>query len=207
VNVVFDLAGVIVSYDEAAVVTNAFRDPAAQDTVRAAIIGHSDWRALDRGTLSEQDAIIRAARRTGLPAADIAAFMKQIYSAWVTIPETVDLLYRVRSSGHRLFCLSNMHAGSIDYMEQVYSFWEVFAGKIISCHVHSIKPEREIYTQLLNRYGLECSDTVFIDDTEINLEAAAQLGLRAIKFQNPAQCESELRALGCIYRTCIMQMV
>jgi hypothetical protein len=39
---------------------------------------------------------------------------------------------------------------------------------------------------------------VFIDDTEVNLTAAAQFGMRTIKFESPAQCERQLQVLGCI---------
>ena len=114
------------------------------------------------------------------------------------IPGTVDLLYRVHANGHSLFCMSNMQAASMAYLEQTYAFWEVFAGRIISCQVQLIKPEPAIYAYLLETYGLEGSQTVFIDDTAVNLEAAAQFGIQTIKFENPGQCERQLQALGCI---------
>jgi putative hydrolase of the HAD superfamily len=67
-----------------------------------------------------------------------------------------------------------MHAASIAYLEQTYAFWAVFTGVVISCRVQLIKPEPAIYAYLLEQYGLEASQTVFIDDTVVNLEAAAQ---------------------------------
>jgi putative hydrolase of the HAD superfamily len=173
-NIVFDLAGVVVTYDQAALIAEVFPDRAMHATVRADLIGHVDWLALDRGTLSQQDAIVRAAHRTGLSATDIAQFLEQMSAAWVTIAGTVDLLHRLHAKGSRLFCLSNMHAASIAYLEQTYAFWAVFTGVVISCRVQLIKPEPAIYAYLLEQYGLEASQTVFIDDTVVNLEAAAQ---------------------------------
>ena len=61
-----------------------------------------------------------------------------------------------------------------------------------------IKPEPAIYVYLLQQYGLEASQTVFIDDTVVNLEAAAQLGIQTIQFENPVQCARQLQALACI---------
>jgi putative hydrolase of the HAD superfamily len=197
-NIVFDLAGVVVNYDQAALIAEVFPDPAMHATVHADILGHVDWLALDRGTLSLQDAIVRAARRTGLSQAAVAAFLQQVPPAWRANPGTVDLLYRLKAKGHPLFYLSNMHIASIEHLEHAYLFWEVFAGRVISCRVHLLKPEPAIYAYLLERYGLEGPHTVFIDDTAVNLEAAAQFGLPPIKFEHPAQCERELRALGCI---------
>jgi putative hydrolase of the HAD superfamily len=142
-------------------------------TVRADILGQVDWLALDRGTLFLQEAIVRTARRTGLSKAPVAAFLQQVPPAWRANPGTVDLLYRLQAKGHPLFCLSNMHVASIESLENAYPFWEVFAGRVISCRVHLLKPELAIYAYLLAQYGLEGHHTVFIDDTEANLEATA----------------------------------
>jgi putative hydrolase of the HAD superfamily len=197
-NIVFDLAGVVVRYDQAALIAKVFPDSTMHATVRADIIGHADWLALDRGTLSERDAIARAADRTGLSTTDIAHFFVQMSAAWVPIAGTVALLQRLHTQGHPLFCLSNMHVASIAYLEETYAFWGVFTGVVISCRVQLIKPEPAIYAYLLAQYGLEASQTVFIDDTAVNLEAAAQLGIQTIQFENPGQCAGQLRALGCI---------
>jgi putative hydrolase of the HAD superfamily len=195
-NVVFDLGGVVVTWEPEVLIAKVFADPAVQALVRTEIIGHADWLALDRGTLPPQDAIVRAAQRTGLPADDVAALLRQVPPALVAIPGTVDLLYRLKAQGHTLFCLSNMHVASIEHLERAYTFWEVFSGRVISCRLHLCKPEPAIYAHLLETYGLDAAHTVFIDDTEVNLTAAAQFGLRTIKFASPAQCERQLRALG-----------
>jgi putative hydrolase of the HAD superfamily len=197
-NIIFDLAGVVVNLDFSALIATVFPDPTVQAAVHAAIYSHADWLALDRGTLSLQDAIGRAAHRTGLSEVVVAAFLQQVPPAWRPNPGTVDLLYRLKAKGHPLFCLSNMHVASIDHLENAYPFWEVFAGRVISCRVHLLKPEPAIYAYLLEHYGLEGPQTVFIDDTEVNLGAAAQFGIHTIKFENPAQCERQLQALDCI---------
>ena len=69
---------------------------------------------------------------------------------------------------------------------------------VISCRIHMVKPDPEIYEYLLNEYGLIAGETVFIDDTDINLNAASKFGIKPIKFENPLQCEYELKTVGCI---------
>jgi len=197
-NIVFDLGGVVVKWEPEVIIAKAFADPVVQAKVRTQIIGHADWLALDRGTLPWQDAIVRAAQRTGLSEADVAEFLQRVPPELVAIPGTVDLLYRLKAQGHTLYCLSNMHVAFIDHLEKSYTFWEVFAGAVISCRLHLCKPEPAIYTHFLETYGLDGADTVFIDDTDVNLSAAAQFGMRTVKFESPAQCESQLQALGCI---------
>jgi putative hydrolase of the HAD superfamily len=91
-----------------------------------------------------------------------------------------------------------MHFASIDYLERAYDFFDVFTGKVISCRLNLCKPEPKIYSHLLETYGLNAADTVFIDDVEVNLTTARQMGIQTIRFENPRQCTDELRAIGCI---------
>lgn len=197
-NVVFDLGAVVLTWEPDAIIASVFADPGTQHVVRSEILRHSDWLALDRGTLTLQDAVARGASRTGLSGADVARFFQQVPPALVPIPGTLALLYRLKASGHRLFCLSNMHVASIEHLERAYGFWEVFEGVVISCRVNLIKPEPAIYAYLLEKYRLRGEETVFVDDMEVNLAAAAKFGIRTIRFAHPAQCESELRALGVV---------
>ena len=198
VNIVFDLGGVVVTWEPKAIIAKVFADPIVQALVQTEILRHGDWLALDRGTLSWQEAVRRGAQRTGLSEAEVAALLQQVPPALVAIPGTVDLLYRLKAQGHTLFCLSNMHVASIAHLEQAYTFWDVFTGVVISCRLHVCKPEPAMYAYLLETYGLEGAHTVFIDDTEANLAAAAQFGMHTIKFESPAQCERQLQVLGCI---------
>jgi putative hydrolase of the HAD superfamily len=91
-----------------------------------------------------------------------------------------------------------MHVASIEHLEQAYTFWEVFKGAVISCRLHLLKPEPAIYAHLLETYGLAGPDTVFIDDMEVNLRAAATFGIHTIQFTDAAQCARQLQALGCL---------
>lgn len=197
-NVVFDLGGVVVTWEPERIIASVFADPAARVLARDQIIGHPDWVELDRGTLARPEAIRRAALRSGLPEASVEAFLRQVPPALVPIPATVDLLHRVKAAGRPLYCLSNLHRASLDHLERACTFLEVFDGAVISCRVQLCKPEPAIYRHLLDAYGLDGADTVFIDDLDANLAAAAKFGIRTIRFEHAAQCERELRALGCL---------
>lgn len=197
-NIVFDLGGVVVRWEPQALISDVFTDPDVRKVVYEKFVGHPDWIALDRGTLTPEDAAARAARRTGLSEHEIGHFLRQVPPALVANPETVDLLYRLKAQGHSLFCLSNMHHASIEHLEKAYTFWQVFSGKVISCRLHLCKPEPAIYTYLLDTYALVPSQTIFVDDVEVNLTAARRFGVQTVRFQSPSQCHRRLKAFGCL---------
>jgi len=195
-NLIFDLGGVVVRWDPAAIIAGVFQDEKLRARVREGVFAHPDWLELDRGTLDRGDAIRRAAQRLAMPEAEIRRLLVAVPPSLTPIAETVDLLYRLKARGYPLYCLSNMHFASIEHLEREQRFFEVFKGSVISCRLNLCKPEPAIYEHALKANGLKASDTVFIDDVDVNIAAAAKVGIRAIQFRNTAQCERELRALG-----------
>ena len=185
-------------WEPEALLARTFDDPAVCEIVHREFIDHPDWLELDRGTLAPEDAVARAARRTGLMDHLIAGLLNKVPSSLVAIPETVELLYRLKAQGHALYCLSNMHLASIEYLERTQTFWDAFSGKVISCRVNLCKPEAGMYGHLLETFRIDAASAVFVDDVEVNLAAARQFGIRTIRFENSAQCAGQLKVLGCI---------
>ena len=191
-NIVFDLGGVVFNWQPDAIVRSLFEDPKTRDLARNEIIGHADWIELDRGTITLSQAMERAAARTGLRLRDIERLFEAVPQFLTPIEATIELIHRLGNTHNSLFVLSNMHLASIAYLEEHHDIWGVFDGIVISSRIQMVKPERQIYEYLLNRYQLDPAETVFIDDLPENLEAAASLGIRTIRFIDSAQCERDL---------------
>ena len=188
----------MVRWEPKALISEVFADLEVRRLVYDKFVGHPDWIELDRGTLTPVDAAARAAQRTGLSQGEVLDFLQRVPGALTAIPDTVKLLYCLRSRGHRLYCLSNMHLASIEHLEKAYTFWDVFSGKVISSRLNLCKPEPEIYTHLLETYQLNPTKTVFIDDLDVNLTAARQFGIQTIRFESPYQCANQLTTLRCV---------
>lgn len=197
-NIVFDLGGVVVLWQPDRIIGRMFDDKQTQEIVKTEIFEHPDWLDLDKGILDTSGAIERGATRTKLPDAIIRELFQQIPLSLKPVLGTLNLIRSVRRNGHKVFALSNIHLASIEYIERAYSFLDLFDGVVISSRIHKVKPDAEIFEYLLNKYGLVAEETVFIDDTEDNLVGAAKLGIQPIRFENPDQCEEELKRMGCI---------
>ena len=198
-NIIFDLGGVVFNWEPVKLIADTFENQNIHNVLLTKIFKHEDWIELDRGTLAEQAAIKRGSERTGLPESEISRLLQAVPPFLTPIEESVKLIRRLKNYNNKLYALSNMSHASIDYLEQTYSFWELFDGRVISCRVHKVKPEAEIYHHLIDTYKLDVYNTVFIDDTEINLKTAHELGIKTINFENPQQCQRELSLLGCLF--------
>ena len=81
-----------------------------------------------------------------------------------------------------------------DYLKdrKVFSFFE---GRIISALEHTIKPEKEIYQILFDRYHLVPEETLFVDDLIANIEAAHALGIQTVHFTDRIAAVEKIREL------------
>ncbi|MBN2012792.1 HAD family phosphatase [candidate division KSB1 bacterium] len=192
-NIVFDLGGVVFHWNPKQIIEDVFEDLEIQEKIMAEVFRHDDWILLDKGLLDNNDAIHRAAARTGASPADISRLMNNVPHALIPNEETLALIKHIKSHNeHKLYVLSNMHTASINHLERQYSCWDLFDGQVYSCRVRMAKPELGIYQYLLKSYNLNPQETVFIDDMQENLTAAANVGIQTIQFINPQQCERNL---------------
>jgi putative hydrolase of the HAD superfamily len=194
-NVIFDLGGVVIEWNPDRILAGYYADPEMRTIMKTALFLHPDWLQLDRGTLHEADLLVRAAGRTGRPAAELSGLLDAMRESLHTKAETVALLEKLSARNVPLYCLSNMSSDIFAYLRGRHSFWGVFRGIVISGDIQMVKPEREIFEFLLQRYGLVAAQTVFVDDNASNIEAARELGIHPVWFKNARQCELELDEL------------
>jgi 2-haloacid dehalogenase len=112
------------------------------------------------------------------------------------IEGTVAILRELRGAGLRTYALSNWSAETFTITKPLYPFLADMDGILISGEVGVGKPDPAIFREFLTRFGLAAGATVFIDDHQPNLAAAAALGLRAIRFTDPDRLRADLRNVG-----------
>lgn len=193
-NVVFDLGGVLIAWRPQEIIDSFYEDPELRAAVRRDAFQHPDWLEMDRGTLDEPALCERFAARLKRPAAEMAALFEHVRASLVPVPATVALVERLRERGYPLYVLSNMSMPMFRHIER-FAFFRLFTGKVISGAINLVKPERAIYEHLVQSFGLDARETVFIDDLPANVSAAREVGLAAIRFEDVGQCERDLEPL------------
>jgi 2-haloacid dehalogenase len=71
-----------------------------------------------------------------------------------------------------------------------------FDGIVVSGEEKTRKPFAEFYKILLDKYGLDPFQTIFIDDNLRNIKGAEAIGMIGIHFHNPSQLKDELEEFG-----------
>ena len=112
------------------------------------------------------------------------------------VPGTVGVLAELRDHGVPLYGLTNMPAEAMPWLRDTYPFLAWFQGIVVSGEERLVKPDPAIFELLLDRFRLAPEETVFVDDVERNVDAAAALGIRAVRFDSAEQLRAELTGLG-----------
>jgi putative hydrolase of the HAD superfamily len=126
--------------------------------------------------------------------------LEQIYEwdieMWANVnARMVAWLGQLRQGGIKTGLLSNMHPAMISHLRENFDWLDLFDFKTFSAEVRLIKPDAAIYEHTLRGLGVKPEETLFVDDREINVQAARELGIRAVRFQSIEQLREELEAM------------
>ncbi|MGI8945433.1 MAG: HAD family hydrolase [Thermoleophilaceae bacterium] len=112
-------------------------------------------------------------------------------------PEMIAYMADLRGRGLRMALLTNnVREWEATWRAMLPELDDIFEHVVDSAFVGMRKPEPEIYTLTVERLGggITPADCVFVDDMEINCEAARSLGMTAVVFENVAQARVEVEA-------------
>ena len=112
------------------------------------------------------------------------------------IDATVVLLERLAAGGVPLYAITNYPAQAFPWAQQRFPFMALFRDIAVSGYERIMKPEAELFRILFRRNNLVPEQTIFIDDSIKNVDAARTLGMHGIHFGSPEALERELVELG-----------
>lgn len=195
--VVFDLGGVLIDWNPRHLYRKLFgADEAAMEAFLAQVCNMAWNEQQDRGR-SWDEAVADAIAQHPGHASNIRAYRDR----WPemlrgAIDGSVAILESLKARGVRVLALTNWSAETFPVALARFPFMQWFDGIVVSGQERMMKPEPEIFRLLIARYRLLPAATVFIDDTQVNVDAAVSEGLRALRFVEPGQLRRDLEALG-----------
>jgi epoxide hydrolase-like predicted phosphatase len=155
--------------------------------------------ALERGQISEVEFARRLEEQLD-GRFDLARLRQLTFERLEPNPPMIDYVASLRERGLRTALLTNnVREWEPLWRSKLPELDRIFEVVVDSAFVGMRKPEPEIYELTLQRLGgrLSAAECVFLDDLEVNCEAARALGMTAVRYDDPGQAIAALEsALG-----------
>lgn len=196
-NIVFDVGNVLVNYRWRELMDDLGLSKDLQNVFEKKVFGNPFWIELDRGVLDENDVIAKIR-------AENSAYDKEFDLIWENRDKLVEpydytlkMIDTLKERGFRVYLLSNYPVSLFELHTECgrFPFLDKVDGKVVSGFIKLVKPDREIYEYLLNKYHLISEECVFLDDRRENVEAAKNIGMNGIIFEGYGQAWKELEVM------------
>jgi 2-haloacid dehalogenase len=194
--VIFDFGGVLIDWNPRHLYRKLIDDEEEMEHFLATVCTPS-WNEQQDGGRPLSEATALLADRFPQQIDLITAY----YDRWTEMVKgpmepSIAVLAELHERGVPLYGLTNWSAETYPYVEGRYDFMDWFDGIVVSGRERMKKPDEDIFRLLLDRYDLDASDTVFIDDNLANIATARRLGIHGIPFTTPEQLRRDLAGYG-----------
>lgn len=194
-NVILDIGDVLVRSDFKCFFKKQGYDDAMVLRLSKATFLSPAWRELDRGVWS-MDEIMNAFVRNDPGIEDALRSVFRNTEGFIRqFPYAESWIQSLKASGLRVYCLSNLSGLIYDGCAGELGFLRMVDGYILSWRERLAKPDPQIYCLLLDRYSLRAEESIYIDDSETNVLAAVNQGMKGIVFQSKQQAEHEIQRI------------
>lgn len=196
-NVIFDFGGVLVDWNPRYLYRDYFQNENEMEYFLKYICS-PEWNLeQDRGRPLSEGIVLLQSK---FP--EFHSMIELFYDKWEPMlksgnAKTIDLLYKLKKK-YKIYGLSNWSAETISIAYKKFSFFKEFDGIVISGQEKMIKPNKQIYHLLLDRYNLNIEETIFIDDEINNIKAAKEIGLYTIHYESANKLEDSLSEINMI---------
>lgn len=194
-NVVFDVGGVLTTYHATDYFLRKGYDAALAERLCKATQMNEHWKEFDRNVLTEAE--IHARFQAAAPGiADIIPEALGNHAGIVSRRDAaIPWIQSVKDMGRNVYVLSNFSTYAYESNRDALDFEPLMDACYWSFQHQQIKPEIACYLDMLYTFGIDPAESVFIDDTQYNLDAAARVGLHTLHYVTQEQAEADLREM------------
>jgi 2-haloacid dehalogenase len=112
------------------------------------------------------------------------------------MPGSLELVERLDAAGVPLFAITNFGHEFWEGFRPTQPIFDRFQGVIVSGTEKLMKPDPAIYRLALDRFGIDPTGALFIDDVAANVAGAESVGIAGHLFTGAAMLENDLVRRG-----------
>ena len=194
ITIIFDLGGVLIDWNPEYLYLDIFGGDRVKMNDFFELVCTMDWN-------ENQDAGYPLAQATEDRIAlfpEYEILIKKYYGQWEemlgeAISGSVQVLKKlIDNPKFRVVALTNWSAETFPVALKRFDFLHWFEGIVVSGTEKTRKPYSEIYQITLDRFNIDPSEALFIDDNLRNIKGSKALGINGIHFSTPEELIKDL---------------
>ncbi|WP_288177438.1 HAD family hydrolase [Streptococcus pneumoniae] len=196
-NIIFDLGNVLIEWNKEKILSKICKNDLEYNLFNKFVFQSNLWIDLDNGKISLEFLENQLIDEMGHQYQDQIHELVWNWFNYVDLyDEVYELIKQLKKKNFQIYVLSNTSSILHILLDSVLSkVSSVLDGYVISCEVKMMKPQKEIYLSLVNKYQLDIKDCIFLDDLEENVEAARTLGIKAFQIKERKEISNILKDL------------
>lgn len=196
-NIIFDLGNVLIEWNKEKILSKICKNDLEYNLFNKLVFQSNLWIDLDNGKISLEFLENQLIDEMGHHYRDqIHELVWNWFNYVDSYDEVYELIEQLKKKNFQIYVLSNTSSIFHILLDSVLSkVSSVLDGYVISCEVKMMKPQKEIYLSLVNKYQLDIKDCIFLDDLEENVEAARTLGIKAFQIKERKEISNILKDL------------
>ena len=192
-NIIFDIGNVLAHFRGYDLLQDLGLQGEVLHTVAdATIYSGAMWNEFDRSLIPDEEVIAGCVAKAPQYEKEIHLLFDNICDIAREYPYAQEWIRSLKVRGYQVYLLSNYGRSAFAATKSSLGFISLVDGMVISYEVQAVKPEREIYETLFERYGLVPEECVFLDDREENVRAGESFGMHGIVVKDKDEAEKEL---------------
>lgn len=166
------------------------------EKVANATVRNQEWNEFDKGLVSVEEIIDIFAKE----APEYRSYIAKIFEDPTKMIDQYDYakpwIKELKDRGYKVYILSNWSMPTYHAcLDNELDFLPLVDGAVFSFQEHVIKPDKKIFEIICDRYKINPSEAVFLDDNEANVISSREFGLNTIHFKSYEQGRAELEEL------------
>lgn len=181
-NIIFDVGMVLIDFCWEKYCRNLGFDETVIQEFGKNMISSVYWDMLDEGIIEQQDAIQEFVKRMPQYKQEIEIFWENPEGLVEEYNFAAPMISRLKDKGYYVYLLSNYPINMYELHWPAFSFSTMVDGYVVSAFEKLKKPDLAIYRLLCERYNLKAEECLFVDDRQVNVDAARMVGMQSLLF-------------------------
>ncbi len=194
-NICFDVGNVLISFQPADYLARQGYDNNKISIMVNDIFRSEEWRMLDNGDISFEEAYEAISGKSILTKEEIVEIFDKLPDLLSPMEENQDLLPLLKKRGYNLFYISNFTVKYFSLIKKRDSLFGYFDNGVISGDLRLSKPGKEIFLTAFRNFAILPEESLFIDDMAENIYTAKELGMKTIHLKKEDSLAEKLKDL------------